>query len=477
LICEHDIELVEPEMPRVLLEVTSGQSQIKRAVAESGETVRLGRDSMCDLAFPLDTTVSREHCRVEITDDSVSLVDSSSYGTTVNGQSIKTTELQHGDQIGFGHGIAITVIVDDDEDDASADEGGDTIENTSVAYLGPTESLSSLLSDSSNLPDLDSPIAFNVEFLSTERAGRVLRFPISQAVVIGRQSSCDISITTDLAVSRRHCRLSFDAPDLKLECQGAHGSKLNGSLVEDATIRDGDEIEIGVATKFRVSIVYPGEIQEEGDSFDSENSLVLFREDTANGLAICRFECAPDETVLTLLADVFSNHHALMVLDRVKSGVEIGEELEKDQYILCERYPEEVLDHISPVLPSPDVWAKPEFMEEVSGSDAYLFVMSRLDVNLELVINHLRKLSDLNPANGTYSGGETLFAYWWPSMLSSVFRSCSSAAANELIREFDAIAYEVDDGAAVELIALPDLIDKLASENDIKVRKPKRQKV
>ncbi|MFT5326848.1 MAG: pSer/pThr/pTyr-binding forkhead associated (FHA) protein [Planctomycetaceae bacterium] len=462
-------------MPRVLLEVISGQSQVSRAVAEPGETIRLGRDALCDLSFPLDTAVSREHCRIEVGDEVISLADSSSYGTTVNGNEVKTVELQHGDQIGLGHGIVVAVIVDED-DDSSSEDGMETIEHASVAYLGPTESLSSLLSDSRLAADPDSPVAYKIDFLSTEREGRVLSFPIDQAVVIGRLSSCDIHIATDPAVSRRHCRIAYEAPDLRLECQGTHGSKINGDAVEAAVVQDGDEIEIGVSTKFRISFVYPGGNQDEGDSFDTDYSVVLNRENTDNGLSICRIETAPEESILTVLAEVLPDHHALMVLDRLKCGVDVEEELETEQYLLCERYPVEVLPGISPILPSPDTWANPEFIQEISGSDAFLLVMSPLDADLEKVIAHLRELTDLNPAHGTYSDGQTLFAYWWPSMIGSVFRSCSSDAAKELIREIDAFAYEVDDGAAVELIALPDFVDQLASVDGIKVRTSKRRK-
>jgi pSer/pThr/pTyr-binding forkhead associated (FHA) protein len=462
-------------MPRVLLEVISGQSQVKRAVAESGETIRLGRDALCDLSFPLDTAVSREHCRVNVGDEVISLADSSSYGTMVNGNQVKTVELQHGDRIGLGHGIVVAVIVDDD-DDSSSEDGIETLDHASVACLGPMESLASLLIDSGLTTDPDSPVTYKIEFLSTEREGRVLSFPIDQAVVIGRLSSCDIKIATDPAVSRRHCRIVYEAPDLRLECRGTHGSKINGDPVEAAVVQDGDEIEIGASTRFRISFVYHGENQDEGDSFDTDDSVVLIRDDTDNGLSICRIETAAEESILTVLAEVLPDHHALMVLDRLKCGVDVEEELKAEQYLLCERYPVEVLPEISPILPSPDTWANPEFMQEINGCDSFLLVMSGLDADLEKVIAHLRELTDLNPARGTYSGGQTLFAYWWPSMIGSVFRNCSSDAAKELIREIDAFAYEVDDGAAVELIALPEFVDQLASSDGIKVRTLKRRK-
>jgi len=457
----------EKVMPRVLLEVTGGQSTAKRTIAEPGQIVRLGRDETCDLSFPLDTTVSREHCRIEVHDETVTLSDSSTYGITLNGETVTSVEVSDGDRIGFGHDIVVRVLFDTDdpdEDDA----------RSSIDYLGPTASLSSLLQSSDESENDTEPVGYQIEFLSDQTPARVLKLPLAQAVVIGRLPSCDIHISTDPAVSRRHCRIAWQSPELKLESLGTHGSRLNGNPVEDAVLADGDELEIGAHTRFRISIVYPGD--SSGATETSEDAVVAaLYEEAGNGLAVCQVPLPEEATILTELRKLYPDHLALMVLDCAKSGAEIEGDLDVEQYLLCNRYPQAVLSDISPILPSTDIWASSQFIRDLSGSDAYVLVLSRPDSSLEDIIEHLRKLADMNPSTGQPSGGQTLFAYWWPSILSAVCRNCPVETAETLMTGIDAIAFEVDQGEAVEIVSSPEVFEQLESKDGIRIKQPARQ--
>ena len=167
---------LELEMPRVLLEVVSvplgrAQSSAARAVAGSGETIRLGRGADCDLSFPMDTTASREHCQVTVNGDVIELVDSSTYGTSVNGRPVTNAVLFNGDQIEFGQGIVVSVHVDPDEEDAAGDEGRG---QATIAYVGPTESLSNLCNAAKQGGEDDKPTGYQIEFLSANSRGNPL---------------------------------------------------------------------------------------------------------------------------------------------------------------------------------------------------------------------------------------------------------------------------------------------------------------
>ena len=70
-------------------------------------TVRIGRDSRCEIHFD-DTETSRKHAEIELVGDSYVLRDlKSSNGTTVNGQTIETKTLLDGDRVQIGKQILV----------------------------------------------------------------------------------------------------------------------------------------------------------------------------------------------------------------------------------------------------------------------------------------------------------------------------------------------------------------------------------
>ena len=70
-------------------------------------TVRIGRDSRCEIHFD-DTETSRKHAEIERVGDSYVLTDlKSSNGTTVNGQTIETKTLLDGDRVQIGKQILV----------------------------------------------------------------------------------------------------------------------------------------------------------------------------------------------------------------------------------------------------------------------------------------------------------------------------------------------------------------------------------
>ena len=73
----------------------------------NSSTVRIGRDSRCEIHFD-DTETSRKHAEIELVGDSYVLRDlKSSNGTTVNGQTIETKTLLDGDRVQIGKQILV----------------------------------------------------------------------------------------------------------------------------------------------------------------------------------------------------------------------------------------------------------------------------------------------------------------------------------------------------------------------------------
>ena len=84
----------------------------RRDVPVKHKRVTLGRDSACDIRVPIGA-VSRKHCRIEVSDDGVTVTDlESRNGTYRNEDQITETEpLNAGDRLAVGP-IVFTVQID-----------------------------------------------------------------------------------------------------------------------------------------------------------------------------------------------------------------------------------------------------------------------------------------------------------------------------------------------------------------------------
>ncbi|HUE15422.1 MAG TPA: FHA domain-containing serine/threonine-protein kinase [Planctomycetaceae bacterium] len=80
----------------------SGSEKGRTVDLTSGQTVVLGRGEDCDVQVA-DPRASRVHCRLEVADDSVVLIDAgSTWGTKLNGSPVKQQRLKSGDMIELG---------------------------------------------------------------------------------------------------------------------------------------------------------------------------------------------------------------------------------------------------------------------------------------------------------------------------------------------------------------------------------------
>ena len=87
----------------VLLEATSGPSVGKQVRLQAGQSVRVGRSSKSDFAFPEDSHISTVHFAIEVDENGCRITDlGSTNGTLLNGKRITTAALQNGDTIVAG---------------------------------------------------------------------------------------------------------------------------------------------------------------------------------------------------------------------------------------------------------------------------------------------------------------------------------------------------------------------------------------
>ncbi|MDX1565311.1 MAG: FHA domain-containing protein, partial [Phycisphaeraceae bacterium] len=127
------------------------------------EITVLGRGHGCDLRIPL-TSVSREHCQIELRDDGAYLSDlGSSNGTYHNSTRITEVELEAGDTVMVGP-VHFTVVVDGKpeqiepvktilEEDESADQAGAQGKKKSVNILADSDVADAIDEDESESDD------------------------------------------------------------------------------------------------------------------------------------------------------------------------------------------------------------------------------------------------------------------------------------------------------------------------------------
>ncbi len=63
--------------------------------------------------------------------------------------------------------------------------------------------------------------------------------------IIGRREDCDVRIPLG-EVSRKHCRLTVDGDELRVEDMGSsNGTFLNGVRIQESTVQPGDSLQVG----------------------------------------------------------------------------------------------------------------------------------------------------------------------------------------------------------------------------------------
>ncbi|MHB1462085.1 MAG: FHA domain-containing protein [Armatimonadota bacterium] len=89
--------------------------------------------------------------------------------------------------------------------------------------------------------------AAEIRIVNGALSGQVLR--LQQAVAIGRDASCQLQLTEDTLVSRRHARLEpRNAAWVVIDEGSSNGTFVNGSRVQESAIKPGDILTIGQTT-------------------------------------------------------------------------------------------------------------------------------------------------------------------------------------------------------------------------------------
>jgi pSer/pThr/pTyr-binding forkhead associated (FHA) protein len=224
-----------------MFEIKIRQPDGNRSVAIDKAEVVIGRKNEAravDVDLNPDTTVSRVHARVWLSDAGVQIEDlGSSLGTVVNGDQVQSaTVIKATDLIQLGETVLLVA-------------GKITSERPKVK---PRPAVKSSPLDSAELA------SFRLEFEVISKGKRkALKVPSGEAF-IGRandEHQIDVDLSEDLAASRLHARVWVEKGTCWVEdLESRHGVKVNDKQIKEATqLGKADKIKIG-STQLRVQM-------------------------------------------------------------------------------------------------------------------------------------------------------------------------------------------------------------------------------
>ena len=211
-----------------------------RELVVTNSVARLGRDSMCEVAFDpaLHPKVSSEHARLERTAAGLKLTHvSRSNHTLLNGQPVEgTAPVKVGDQIRLGY-------------------TGPTIEILAVAAAETTSGAPTRAAEPAKASapaqqgdGYGATLQAAPEHLSLLRGSLAAeRFEVGHGGIIGRQKDQVQFLLDHPHVSRQHARLKVSGDSVRLADLGsANGTHVNGRrLTRPVVLNYGDRIDIG----------------------------------------------------------------------------------------------------------------------------------------------------------------------------------------------------------------------------------------
>jgi pSer/pThr/pTyr-binding forkhead associated (FHA) protein len=208
------------------------------------DTITIGRDKTCQLVLA-QMAVSRNHARITRDGTLFFLEDlGSAYGTQVNGKPLPRGEkrlLRNGDIIAI----------------AQFDVTFDRVAQAPRASEKTSFLARHVVKDA--MRGLGSTEGPYLRFMNGPREGQRLELPDAHELIVGREEGVDLVLKDDL-VSRRHVKLRRDWSGTHVEDLGSrNGIKVNKKKVALKTLKDRDELEIGLT---RFLYLDPSEVRE-----------------------------------------------------------------------------------------------------------------------------------------------------------------------------------------------------------------------
>ncbi len=212
------------------------------------DLITVGRDDGCQVVLK-DPFISRNHLRISRDGALYFLEDlGSSHGTRVNGSGLPKGEkrlLRNGDVIAIG---PYDLTFDRVADMGDEEEGKD--KTSFVAKKVVRDALRGLAAgEGPYLRVMNGPLE-----------GKRFELADAQELLIGRDVDVDVQLDDDDLVSRRHAKVRRDWAGTHVEDLGSrNGIKVNKRKVQQVTLKDRDELDIG---NTRFLYLDPSEVRE-----------------------------------------------------------------------------------------------------------------------------------------------------------------------------------------------------------------------
>jgi pSer/pThr/pTyr-binding forkhead associated (FHA) protein/MinD-like ATPase involved in chromosome partitioning or flagellar assembly len=305
-------------------------------------TVTIGRVDGNDIVIH-DSAMSRQHARIEVTEDGLTIVDLGSLnGVLLNGERIEQARaLYEGDvvQIGRTH---FTVRVPEDTSQSGngyheVSSHMETITETATGTApGETAAAGNQVEEQDEDPSatqndeatlmVPGPVPMPPMAIAGPSGFLIaadIRTPIYENLTVGRAEGNDIRIENDRMLSRNHARVETrDDGAWAEDLDSANGTYLNGTrLTEPVKLNDGDEIRFG-ASVFR---------------FESASAAAAAPVDMSDDSATQIAEDVQEQTLQGHAADAYIREAELAEFQALRGGdtepiAEAGEAI--DQYRL-----------------------------------------------------------------------------------------------------------------------------------------------
>ncbi len=185
-----------------------------------------------------DRSISRNHCRIEHTDDGWSIVDlGSKNGVFLNGKKVEKQKLDHLDEIAVGQTLILF----------AESAPGESARINEQREESPPRSDDTRVDEKNGekTPELPPDRKFLVEFMGGDRKGRSIEFDKGR-VILGRGEEADVRIDDD-QVSRKHASIEvYSREQIYIaDLASQNGMWLNGMKIRNTRLMHGDLVRIG----------------------------------------------------------------------------------------------------------------------------------------------------------------------------------------------------------------------------------------
>ena len=262
-----------------------------------------------------------------------------------------------------------------------------------------------------------------LDVLTGVMQGQTFAVPANSIFLVGRLPNCSLSIAEDLTVSRQHFRIEFRPPDCQLiHLSQSGGTLVNESPVSEVELKNGDEITFGTGNRLKVRFV-------QRTSRAELNTVTFDKVVTAtipSGWDLCH-SSGEHPTVGEILKVLDCHGGIYSLIDLRRIGPESAAKLGETRPLFGWLPPELAALHSPVFVSSSNVSGLVEFVEAGWGKDGIVCFGS--DLSEEELLAHWQSAIG---AKGN-EPGESMTAFFWPSLLELILTHQSSTQVKFLV--------------------------------------------